>query len=180
MEKQKLENIKASDKPEDKIIGTVNADKLFELYDKIKASEKTKHALEYTYRFERLWLNHPHIVQSLPMQTKAIMISAIRDEKKNIHSTYENYKNLCEDFDMNVLTKKRVEDLLFELQYLYSKVEAGDIQNLQHFNMRKKRVDLCEDIEQLITNARQNQEIPLSRMEILGILELVKLRYFKQ
>ena len=195
MNKKTIKNKKASDNTEDRVIGTVDADKLFELYDKIKTEEKTKHALDCTYRFERLCINHPHIFLSLPMQTKAIMMSAIRDEKKNINSVYEKYKSLCEDFDMNVLTKKRVEDLLFELQYLYSKAEAGMIQELdvgkrikenrdnavreweesEREYLKTQKTQMIKDIETVIKTYLRDGEI--KALEVLGILELIKHRF---
>ena len=51
MNKEKLENKKASDNPEDpenRIIGTVNADKLFEAYDKIKTYEREREERDKT------------------------------------------------------------------------------------------------------------------------------------
>jgi len=189
MNKKKLENIKVSDE-----------------------TKETKQITEYPY--ERL-LIETDVIQSLPLQTKYILASAIRDKQKNIESTYENYKNLCEAFGLTVLTKKRVEDLLVELQYLSSKTDEQLNKNLKvacmncgkivpiikakdmdlidgtwicsdcrikldfYHNIRKKRMKLHSDMEELITNARQNQEYPISRMELLGILELVKLRYYK-
>lgn len=44
--------------------------------------------------------------------------------------------------------------------------------------IRQKRTNLVIIIESLIELARKNENEPISKMEILGILEFIKLRYF--
>ena len=63
------------------------------------------------------------VVRTLPTQSKLVLFSIILLEKNGVHSintgeVYNIYKRLCEEIDADVLTQRRVTDLISELDML--------------------------------------------------------------
>jgi cell division control protein 6 len=63
------------------------------------------------------------VVRTLPTQSKIVLFAIILLEKNGVHSintgeVYNIYKNLCEEIDADVLTQRRVTDLISELDML--------------------------------------------------------------
>jgi cell division control protein 6 len=63
------------------------------------------------------------VVRTLPTQSKLVLFSTILLEKNGVHSintgeVYNIYKRLCEEIDADVLTQRRVTDLISELDML--------------------------------------------------------------
>ncbi|RQH00904.1 AAA family ATPase [Natrarchaeobius oligotrophus] len=63
------------------------------------------------------------VVRTLPTQSKLVLFSIIMLEKNGVHSintgeVFNIYKRLCEEIDADVLTQRRVTDLISELDML--------------------------------------------------------------
>ncbi|MFC4436103.1 MULTISPECIES: Cdc6/Cdc18 family protein [Natrialbaceae] len=63
------------------------------------------------------------VVRTLPTQSKLVLFSTILLEKNGVHSintgeVFNIYKRLCEEIDADVLTQRRVTDLISELDML--------------------------------------------------------------
>ncbi|WP_114577932.1 AAA family ATPase [Saliphagus sp. LR7] len=63
------------------------------------------------------------VVRTLPTQSKLVLFATILLEKNGVHSintgeVYNIYKRLCEEIDADVLTQRRVTDLISELDML--------------------------------------------------------------
>ena len=63
------------------------------------------------------------VVRTLPQQSKLVLFSIILLEKQGVHNintgeVYNIYKRLCEELDADVLTQRRVTDLISELDML--------------------------------------------------------------
>ena len=63
------------------------------------------------------------VVRTLPTQSKIVLFSIILLEKNGVHNVntgevYNIYKRLCEEIDADVLTQRRVTDLISELDML--------------------------------------------------------------
>ena len=63
------------------------------------------------------------VVRTLPTQSKLVLFAIILLEKNGVHSintgeVYNIYKRLCEEIDADVLTQRRVTDLISELDML--------------------------------------------------------------
>ncbi|MFB6148125.1 MAG: Cdc6/Cdc18 family protein [Halobacteriales archaeon] len=63
------------------------------------------------------------VVRTLPMQSKLVLFATITLEKNGVHNintgeVYNIYKRLCEEIDTDVLTQRRVTDLISELDML--------------------------------------------------------------
>ncbi|MFC6975013.1 Cdc6/Cdc18 family protein [Halomicroarcula sp. GCM10025709] len=63
------------------------------------------------------------VVRTLPTQSKIVLFAIILLEKNGVHSintgeVFNIYKNLCEEIDADVLTQRRVTDLISELDML--------------------------------------------------------------
>ncbi|QSG01244.1 Cdc6/Cdc18 family protein [Natranaeroarchaeum sulfidigenes] len=63
------------------------------------------------------------VVRTLPTQSKLVLFSTILLEKNGVHNintgeVYNIYKSLCEEIDADVLTQRRVTDLISELDML--------------------------------------------------------------
>jgi len=63
------------------------------------------------------------VVRTLPTQSKLVLFSIILLEKNGVHNintgeVYNIYKRLCEEIDADVLTQRRVTDLISELDML--------------------------------------------------------------
>ncbi|WP_159902555.1 Cdc6/Cdc18 family protein [Salinirussus salinus] len=63
------------------------------------------------------------VVRTLPQQSKLVLFSIILLEKQGVHNintgeVYNIYKRLCEEIDTDVLTQRRVTDLISELDML--------------------------------------------------------------
>ncbi|WP_323677462.1 orc1/cdc6 family replication initiation protein [Halorubellus sp. PRR65] len=63
------------------------------------------------------------VVRTLPTQSKLVLFSIISLEKNGVHNintgeVYNIYKRLCEEIDADVLTQRRVTDLISELDML--------------------------------------------------------------
>ena len=63
------------------------------------------------------------VVRTLPQQSKLVLFSIILLEKQGVHNintgeVYNIYKRLCEEIDADVLTQRRVTDLISELDML--------------------------------------------------------------
>jgi len=63
------------------------------------------------------------VVRTLPQQSKLVLFAIILLEKQNVHNintgeVYNIYKRLCEEIDADVLTQRRVTDLISELDML--------------------------------------------------------------
>jgi cell division control protein 6 len=63
------------------------------------------------------------VVRTLPQQSKLVLFAIILLEKQDVHSintgeVYNIYKRLCEEIDTDVLTQRRVTDLISELDML--------------------------------------------------------------
>ncbi|MFC4540770.1 Cdc6/Cdc18 family protein [Halosolutus amylolyticus] len=63
------------------------------------------------------------VVRTLPTQSKLVLFSIILLEKNGVHSintgeVFNIYKRLCEEIDADVLTQRRVTDLISELDML--------------------------------------------------------------
>ena len=63
------------------------------------------------------------VVRTLPTQSKLVLFAIISLEKNGVHSintgeVYNIYKRLCEEIDADVLTQRRVTDLISELDML--------------------------------------------------------------
>jgi cell division control protein 6 len=63
------------------------------------------------------------VVRTLPTQSKLVLFSTITLEKNGVHNintgeVYNIYKRLCEEIDADVLTQRRVTDLISELDML--------------------------------------------------------------
>ena len=63
------------------------------------------------------------VVRTLPTQSKIVLFSTVLLEKNGVHSintgeTFNIYKQLCEEIDADVLTQRRVTDLISELDML--------------------------------------------------------------
>jgi cell division control protein 6 len=63
------------------------------------------------------------VVRTLPTQSKLVLFSIITLEKNDVHNintgeVYNVYKQLCDDLDADVLTQRRVTDLISELDML--------------------------------------------------------------
>ena len=63
------------------------------------------------------------VVRTLPTQSKIVLFSIILLEKNGVHNintgeVYNIYKRLCEELDADVLTQRRVTDLISELDML--------------------------------------------------------------
>ncbi|MEF8756901.1 MAG: cell division control protein Cdc6, partial [Halobacteriales archaeon] len=63
------------------------------------------------------------VVRTLPTQSKLVLFSIITLEKNGVHNintgeVYNVYKQLCDEIDADVLTQRRVTDLISELDML--------------------------------------------------------------
>ena len=63
------------------------------------------------------------VVRTLPQQSKLVLFAIILLEKQGVHNTntgevFNIYKRLCEEIDTDVLTQRRVTDLISELDML--------------------------------------------------------------
>ncbi len=63
------------------------------------------------------------VVRTLPQQSKLVLFAIILLEKQGVHNintgeVYNIYKRLCEELDADVLTQRRVTDLISELDML--------------------------------------------------------------
>ena len=63
------------------------------------------------------------VVRTLPQQSKLVLFAIILLEKQGVHNintgeVYNIYKRLCEELDVDVLTQRRVTDLISELDML--------------------------------------------------------------
>ena len=63
------------------------------------------------------------VVRTLPQQSKIVLFAIILLEKQGVHNintgeVYNIYKRLCEEIDTDVLTQRRVTDLISELDML--------------------------------------------------------------
>jgi len=63
------------------------------------------------------------VVRTLPQQSKLVLFAIILLERQGVHSintgeVYNIYKRLCEELDTDVLTQRRVTDLISELDML--------------------------------------------------------------
>jgi cell division control protein 6 len=63
------------------------------------------------------------VVRTLPQQSKLVLFAIILLEKQGVHNintgeVYNIYKRLCEEIDTDVLTQRRVTDLISELDML--------------------------------------------------------------
>ncbi|MFC6719670.1 cell division control protein Ccd6 [Natrialbaceae archaeon GCM10025810] len=63
------------------------------------------------------------VVRTLPTQSKLVLFAIISLEKNGVHSintgeVYNIYKRLCEEIDADILTQRRVTDLISELDML--------------------------------------------------------------
>jgi cell division control protein 6 len=63
------------------------------------------------------------VVRTLPQQSKLVLFAIILLERQGVHSintgeVYNIYKRLCEEIDTDVLTQRRVTDLISELDML--------------------------------------------------------------
>jgi len=63
------------------------------------------------------------VVRTLPTQSKIVLFATILLEKNGVHNintgeVFNNYKRLCEEIDADVLTQRRVTDLISELDML--------------------------------------------------------------
>ncbi|WP_128476979.1 Cdc6/Cdc18 family protein [Halorussus pelagicus] len=63
------------------------------------------------------------VVRTLPTQSKLVLFSIVSLEKNGVHNVntgevYNIYKRLCEEIDADVLTQRRVTDLISELDML--------------------------------------------------------------
>ena len=63
------------------------------------------------------------VVRTLPTQSKLVLFSTIMLEKNGVHNintgeVYNVYKHLCEEIDADILTQRRVTDLISELDML--------------------------------------------------------------
>ena len=63
------------------------------------------------------------VVRTLPQQSKLVLFAIILLEKEGVHNintgeVYNIYKRLCEEIDADVLTQRRVTDLISELDML--------------------------------------------------------------
>jgi len=63
------------------------------------------------------------VVRTLPQQSKIVLFATILLEKQGVHNintgeVYNIYKRLCEEIDADVLTQRRVTDLISELDML--------------------------------------------------------------
>jgi cell division control protein 6 len=63
------------------------------------------------------------VVRTLPTQSKIVLFAIILLEKNGVHNintgeVFNIYKNLCEEIDADVLTQRRVTDLISELDML--------------------------------------------------------------
>ena len=63
------------------------------------------------------------VVRTLPTQSKIVLFSTILLEKNGVHNintgeVFNTYKRLCEELDADVLTQRRVTDLISELDML--------------------------------------------------------------
>jgi len=63
------------------------------------------------------------VVRTLPQQSKLVLFAIILLEKQGVHNintgeVYNIYKRLCEEIDADVLTQRRVTDLISELDML--------------------------------------------------------------
>ncbi|PSP46773.1 cell division control protein Cdc6 [Halobacteriales archaeon QH_6_66_25] len=63
------------------------------------------------------------VVRTLPQQSKIVLFAIILLEKQGVHNintgeVYNIYKRLCEEIDADVLTQRRVTDLISELDML--------------------------------------------------------------
>ena len=63
------------------------------------------------------------VVRTLPTQSKLVLFSTISLEKNGVHNintgeVYNVYKHLCEEIDADILTQRRVTDLISELDML--------------------------------------------------------------
>jgi cell division control protein 6 len=63
------------------------------------------------------------VVRTLPTQSKLVLFAIISLEKNGVHNintgeVYNIYKRLCEEIDADVLTQRRVTDLISELDML--------------------------------------------------------------
>ncbi|WP_458186430.1 Cdc6/Cdc18 family protein [Haladaptatus sp. NG-WS-4] len=63
------------------------------------------------------------VVRTLPTQSKLVLYSTISLEKNGVHNintgeVYNVYKHLCEEIDADILTQRRVTDLISELDML--------------------------------------------------------------
>ncbi|WP_433628929.1 Cdc6/Cdc18 family protein [Halomicrococcus sp. NG-SE-24] len=63
------------------------------------------------------------VVRTLPTQSKLVLFSTISLEKNGVHNintgeVYNVYKRLCEEIDADILTQRRVTDLISELDML--------------------------------------------------------------
>ncbi|WP_303646650.1 Cdc6/Cdc18 family protein [Halovenus carboxidivorans] len=63
------------------------------------------------------------VVRTLPQQSKLVLFAIILLEKQGVHNintgeVYNIYKRLCEELDTDVLTQRRVTDLISELDML--------------------------------------------------------------
>jgi len=63
------------------------------------------------------------VVRTLPTQSKIVLFAIILLEKNGVHNintgeVYNIYKNLCQEIDADVLTQRRVTDLISELDML--------------------------------------------------------------
>ena len=73
---------------------------------------------------EKIELDHVvEVVRTLPQQSKIVLFAIILLEKQGVHNintgeVYNIYKRLCEEIDADVLTQRRVTDLISELDML--------------------------------------------------------------
>lgn len=73
---------------------------------------------------EKIELNHVvEVVRTLPTQSKLVLYGIIRladdgNDKMNTGEVYKTYKDVCQEANLDVLTQRRVTDLISELDML--------------------------------------------------------------
>ncbi|MFB6093357.1 MAG: Cdc6/Cdc18 family protein [Halanaeroarchaeum sp.] len=101
------------------------------------------------------------VVRTLPTQSKMVLYAIILLEKNGVHSintgeVYNIYKRLCEELDTDVLTQRRVTDLISELDML-GIVNAVVVSKGRYG--RTKEISLSVPIEETETVLRADSRI---------------------
>ncbi len=102
------------------------------------------------------------VVRTLPTQSKLVLFSIISLEKNGVHNVntgevYNIYKRLCEEIDADVLTQRRVTDLISELDML-GIVNAVVVSKGRYGRSRTLVVHWPEEYEENTTIVRRSDE----------------------
>jgi hypothetical protein len=120
---------------------------------------------------------HERLMRNKPNEDKKMIweISANELKTRGYGGLIHNIKNMADPSNI-----EEINEILQLAYYNYGGTTIQDTDNNEFYqHLKDKRTSLHYSIIQAIDSARKDKKYPISKMEILGTLELVKLFYFK-